>query len=167
MVIQNKQTNINEDDDNKTKTDDGEPRKRKTRRSTNQVEPLDDQTPPLRRSSRIRNRKEKVANASANPTTDRKIEQTTEVVRKKEKADNAIVSSSSSSLTEHANITGHTIDWAQVRILWGDQIPHRLLVKESLIIQAHQPRLNRTTHSVPLLIYPEGIDRKLVPNPHL
>jgi hypothetical protein len=165
-----KHQNHDDDDDepnnNSTVTNDEVPRGQTTRRTTTRVDHSHEQDPPLRRSSRIRNKTNAVANARANPTTDRKIEQSTGVERKKEKADTAIVSSSSSSLTEHANNTGHRIDWSRVRILWGDQIPHRLLVKESLVILAHQPRLNRTTHSVPLLIYPEGLDRKLVPDPH-
>ena len=101
-----------------------------------------------------------------NPTTERKIERTTEPIKMKETIGDTNVSTSISSLTEHMATTGHRIDWAQVRILWGDQIPHGLLVKESLVIQTHQPCLNRATYSVSLLIYPEGLDRKLVPDPH-
>ena len=160
-----KQPNTDDDDDNNSNTN--VPRTQTTTRTNNRVEQIEDRNPPVRRSSRIRNKQSKVGITPSNPTSDRKIEQSTEFERKKEKTDTAIVSISSSSLTEHAKTTGHHIDWAQVRILWGDHVPHRLLVKESLIIQAHQPRLNRTTHSVPLLIYPEGIDRNLIPNPHL
>jgi hypothetical protein len=38
-----------------------------------------------------------------------------------------------------------------------------LLIKESLMIKAYEPELNRTTHSVPLYIYPNGLDKKLLP----
>ena len=145
-----KQPNIEDDDDNTATTNDEEQQR----------------DPPLRRSSRIRNQTKEVVNARTNRTTDRKSEQTTEVEGKEEKTDNDIVPSSSSALTDHANNTGHRIDWAGVRVLWGDHIPRRLLIKESLVIQAHQPRLNRTTHSVPLLVYPEGLDRASVPDLH-
>ena len=53
-----------------------------------------------------------------------------------------------------------------VRILWRDNISYRLLIKESLVIRAHEPVLNRTTHSVPLLVFPEGLERDLVPDPN-
>ena len=42
----------------------------------------------------------------------------------------------------------------------------RLLIKESLVIRAQEPRLNRTTHSVPLLVFPEGLERHLVSDPN-
>lgn len=164
--IFDKQPDIEDDDDMMATTNDEEPRTRSRKRKINKVEEQQQPEPPLRRSSRIRNKTKEVVNAQTNQTSDRKIEQTTKVKGKKEKTDNDIVSSSTSALTDHANNTGHRIDWAQVRILWGDHNPRRLLVKESLVIQAHQPRLNRTTHSVPLLIYPEGLDRTSIPDPH-
>ena len=58
------------------------------------------------------------------------------------------------------------IDWKNVRVLWRDNISYRLLVKESLVIRAHESALNRTTHSVPLLVLPEGLERYLVPDPN-
>ena len=71
-----------------------------------------------------------------------------------------------SSLAEHEKITGHHIDWQNVRVVWRDNIGYRLLIKESLVIRAHEPQLNRTTHSVPLLVFPEGLERSLVPDPN-
>ena len=72
----------------------------------------------------------------------------------------------SSSIAEHEETTGHHMDWRNFRIVWRDNNVYRLLIKESLIIKAHEPRLNRTTHSVPLLVFPEGLERHLVPDPN-
>ena len=60
-----------------------------------------------------------------------------------------------SALAQHEQNEGHHIDWSNVRILWRDNISHRLLVRESLVIRAHEPRLNRTTHSIPLMVSPD------------
>ena len=62
--------------------------------------------------------------------------------------------------------TGHQMDWKNFRVVWRDSNVYRLLIKESLVIRAHEPRLNRTTHSVPLLVFPEGLERHLVPDPN-
>jgi hypothetical protein len=121
-----------------------------------------EQVPTLRRSSRLRKKKEAVVETPSNQNTNRKIEEATDE-RKKQHDDKPIVLSA---LAEHEKATGHRIDWSNVRILWRDNIAYRLLVKESLVIRAHQPALNRTTHSVPLLIFPEGLDRDLVPAPN-
>ena len=50
--------------------------------------------------------------------------------------------------------------------LTTQNIAYRLLIKESLVIRAYGPRLNRTTHSVPLIVFPEGLERNLVPDPN-
>ena len=71
-----------------------------------------------------------------------------------------------SALAEHEKSPGHHIDWSDVRILWRDNVAYQLLIKESLVIRAYEPILNRTTHSVPLLIFPEGLGRDLVPDPN-
>ena len=71
-----------------------------------------------------------------------------------------------SSLAEHEKNTSHHIDWRNTRVLWRDNNPYRLLIKESLVIRAHEPQLNRTTHSVPLLVFPEGLERSLIPDPN-
>ena len=73
---------------------------------------------------------------------------------------------SSSSIAEHEESTGHHMDWKNFRVLWRDNNVYRLLIKESLVIRAHEPWLNRTTHSVPLLVFPEGLERHLVPDPN-
>ena len=71
-----------------------------------------------------------------------------------------------SSLAQHTKDTGHKIDWANFHVVWGDNHPYRLLIKESLLIQAYKPELNRTTHSVPLLVYSAGLPRNLLPDPN-
>jgi hypothetical protein len=69
-------------------------------------------------------------------------------------------------LAEHEKNTSYHIDWLNTRVLWRDNNPYRLLIKESLVIRAHEPQLNRTTHSVPLLVFPEGLERSLIPDPN-
>ncbi|CAF4376750.1 unnamed protein product, partial [Rotaria sordida] len=56
-----------------------------------------------------------------------------------------------SSITEHEKETGYHMDWSNFQ--------------ESLLIKAYEPELNKTTHSVPLLVFPDGLRRVLLPNP--
>ena len=56
--------------------------------------------------------------------------------------------------------TKHTINWGDWEILTKDKSHYRLLIKESLSITKYQPSLNKTTCSVPLIIYPEGLQSK-------
>ena len=114
--------------------------------------------PSLPRSSRIRNRTVAFATPVTNTNDDRQSFHTT-TERKKD-------IDTSSSIAEHEETTGHHMDWRNFRIVWRDNNVYRLLIKESLIIKAHEPRLNRTTHSVPLLVFPEGLKRHLVPDPN-
>jgi hypothetical protein len=82
----------------------------------------------LRRSSRIRDRKADSPKLPDN-TNDKK----------------AVCSA----LSKHEKDTGHRINWKDFRVVWRDEDPYRLLIKESLVIQAYKPALNRTTHSIP------------------
>jgi hypothetical protein len=107
---------------------------------TGSIKPTRARLSRIRRSSRIRNR-------------------TTTSERKKGVG-------TSASFAEHEETTGHHMDWKNFRIVWRDNNVYRLLIKESLIIGAHEARLNRTTHSVPLLVFPEGLERHLVPDPN-
>ena len=70
-----------------------------------------------------------------------------------------------SSIKQHEKETGHHMDWNNFRVVWQDNHPYRLLIKESLLIQAFEPELNKTTHSVPLVVFPDGLPRVLLPNP--
>ena len=74
--------------------------------------------------------------------------------------------SKSSALASHTQETGHHINWSDFRIVWQDENPYGLLMKESLLIQAFQPELNRTTNSVPLILFPDSLPRQMLPNPH-
>lgn len=69
----------------------------------------------------------------------------------------------SSAVEKHVLETRHRIQWENTKILWTDNQPHKLLIKESILIKAHEPAMNRTTHSVPLYIFRNGIDRKFLP----
>jgi hypothetical protein len=55
-----------------------------------------------------------------------------------------------SSIAERETTAGQHMDWNKFRIVWRDNNVYRLFIKESLIIRAHKPRFNRTTHSVSL-----------------
>ena len=129
-------------------------------RRTNNKEEAQQQL-PTRRSSRIQNKSGAVVNKPSNQNIQQQITHDTTERTKNDRTDVVL-----SSLAEHEKNTGHRIDWENVRVLWRDNISYRLLIKESLVIQAHEPQLNRTTHSVPLLIFPEGLERDLVPDPN-
>ncbi|CAF1480845.1 unnamed protein product [Rotaria sp. Silwood1] len=104
----------------------------------------------LRRSSRIKN---KIARATTSAIT---------TITDDDKSDNRIAKSS---ITQHEKKTGHHMDWSNFQVIWQDNHYYRLLIKESLLIKAYEPELNKTTHSVPLLVFPDGLPRVLLPNP--
>ena len=114
------------------------------------------QDPPLRRSSRIRDRTVALATPVTN-TND--VRQSDHRTKARERTKNA---ANSWSVAEHEESTGHRMDWKIFRALWRDNNVYRLLIKESLVIRAYEPRLNRTTHSVPLVVFSEGLERHLV-----
>ncbi|CAF1689061.1 unnamed protein product, partial [Adineta ricciae] len=62
-----------------------------------------------------------------------------------------------SAVKQHELNNNHHIDWANFNILAKDNKNYQLLVKESLLINSLQPNLNRTTSSVPLIVFPEGL----------
>jgi hypothetical protein len=53
--------------------------------------------------------------------------------------------------------TGHRINWDDWSILTKNPVSYRLKVRESLFITLNNPSLNRTTASVPLVVFPDGI----------
>ncbi|CAF3647988.1 unnamed protein product [Rotaria socialis] len=61
--------------------------------------------------------------------------------------------------------TGHQMNWDNFRIVMEDNHYYRLLIKESLLIKAYEPELNRTTHSVPLIVFPDELQKELLPKP--
>jgi hypothetical protein len=89
----------------------------------------------LRRSFQIRGKK---VDLSKLPNTDDEIDQKKVVL---------------SALQTHGNDTRHRINWKDFRVVWRDENPYRLLIKESLLIHAYKPQLNRTTHSIPLVCF--------------
>ncbi|CAF3661981.1 unnamed protein product [Rotaria sp. Silwood1] len=68
-----------------------------------------------------------------------------------------------SAVSRHVSEMKHKIDWENCQVIWSDSTPHKLLIKESLIIKAYEPELNRTTHSIPLYIFPDGIQKRYLP----
>jgi len=61
--------------------------------------------------------------------------------------------------------TGHHMNWSNFCVVWQDNHSYRLFIKESLMIQKFEPELNRTTYLLPLVVFPDGLPRVLVPNP--
>ena len=62
-----------------------------------------------------------------------------------------------SALFKHQLETNHQINWKEWKIIFKDEKKYRLLVRESLQILLKKPTLNRTVVSVPLIVFPEGI----------
>ncbi|CAF4554515.1 unnamed protein product [Rotaria socialis] len=69
-----------------------------------------------------------------------------------------------SAIQQHIASTKHKIDWNNWLILDNDNHSYGLLVKGSLAITENSPSLNRTTRSIPLLVYPEGIRKRSIQN---
>ncbi|CAF1470859.1 unnamed protein product, partial [Didymodactylos carnosus] len=120
--------------------------KRRTKRL--QTQPL---TPGVRRSSRLLAKAHTVDNPVSKTKCTDEVDKDT-----KEK----------STLARHESETGHMVDWMNFKILWNDKNPYRLHIKESLVIKAYEPSLNLTTHSIPMIVYPESLPRNLVPDPN-
>ena len=70
--------------------------------------------------------------------------------------ENLCKTNSASAIKRHMTSTKHKMDWNNWIILDKDKHPYRLLVKESLCINAISPTLTSTIRSVPLVVYPEG-----------
>ena len=56
------------------------------------------------------------------------------------------------------------INWKNVQVLWHDSFSCHFLIKEFLFIRAHEFALNRTTHSMSLLMFSEDLERTLAPD---
>lgn len=63
-----------------------------------------------------------------------------------------------SSIAKHYYSTGHIFTSNDFRILLTEQHKYRLLIKESMLIRKRQPILNGTDRSVPLYVFPDGIE---------
>ena len=64
-----------------------------------------------------------------------------------------------SALYKQQTNTNHRINWNAWKIISKDSNKYRLLVRESLQILHRKPSLNQTTCSVPLIVYPEGLQK--------
>jgi hypothetical protein len=102
----------------------------------------------LRRSSRIRGKKADSAKLTNN---------------KDNSDDEKVVCSA---LSKHENDTEYRIDSNDFRVLWRDENLYRLLINESLLIEVYKPELNRTTHSVPIIMFSDGLTTDLLPDPN-
>jgi hypothetical protein len=94
----------------------------------------------LRRSDRNKN---KTVNYSYKPTTDI--------------SNPELIEQTKSAVKQHENTNNHKIDWNNFKIIARDDKNYHLLVKESLLINNFKPSLNQTITSVPLIIFPEGL----------
>jgi hypothetical protein len=63
-----------------------------------------------------------------------------------------------SSIAKHYYATGHKFISDDFKILTTEQHRYRLLVKESILIRKQNPVLNNTDRSVPLYVYPNGVN---------
>jgi hypothetical protein len=68
-----------------------------------------------------------------------------------------------SEIFKHGKEKNHGMDWEGSQVIWSDNSSNKLLVKESLIIKAYESELNRTTHSVPLYVFPDGLPKHYLP----
>ena len=115
--------------------------------------------PNLRRSERIKNNKNKNIN-TAKTTTKETPDNNTNPQKEKMKIGTI------TSIKKHIVETGHNMDWKNFNVVCQKNHHFCLLIKESLLIQAFQPELNKTTHSVPLIVFPDGLPKKYLPDPN-
>ncbi|CAM4845497.1 unnamed protein product [Rotaria magnacalcarata] len=102
----------------------------------------------LRRSARLKNKTTTTTTTTATTTTAINLDQ-----------------AQTSSIEKHIIETGHNMDWRNFNVVCQGNHHYRRLVKESLLIQAHQPELNKTTHSIPLIVFPDGFSKTYLPDP--
>lgn len=130
-------------------------------KKTSRIRPAPYPTPEtLRRSARIRQKNEKTNSPNTNQmgqNIDTADTYSNNESRKKPP---------DTSISNHQQQTGHRIDWEGFKVVWQDSHSYKLLVKESLVIKAYETPLNRTTHSVPMYVFPEGLPRALIPDPN-
>ncbi|CAF3597166.1 unnamed protein product [Rotaria socialis] len=65
-----------------------------------------------------------------------------------------------SAITKHYLSTGHVLHNSDFRVLLKEQNRYRLVIKESLLIKANEPKLNGKERSMPLYIFPNGTEIK-------
>ena len=82
-----------------------------------------------------------------------------------QKTNKELVVSKNNNLTQSAtkqrkNISNHKINWKNFNIIDSDRKRYQLLVKESLLLYNFKPTLNKTTSSVPVIIFPKALRTK-------
>ncbi|CAF5149163.1 unnamed protein product [Rotaria magnacalcarata] len=118
------------------------------------------ETKTIRRSSRIldqQNTTTRQHEAITTASADKRVENAV--------TEPAIITSLSAPF-QHEKQHGHHMNWAGFKILSTDANSFKLLIQESLVIKAYAPKLNKTTHSVPLIIFPEGLPKNILPSPY-
>ena len=65
-----------------------------------------------------------------------------------------------SALGKDTQLTKHSIDFVNFKILDKDSRPYRLLLKESIEIRSRHPALNNTYTFVPIYVIAEGYQRQ-------
>jgi hypothetical protein len=71
-----------------------------------------------------------------------------------------------SALSKHETDSGHSINGKIFRVVSRDENPYRLLIKQSLLIQAYKPELNQPAHSVAFIVFSDGLTADLLPDPN-
>jgi len=74
--------------------------------------------------------------------------------------------SAETSISRYEQQTGHHMNWEGFKVVWQDSNSYKLLLKEFLVIKAYDTPLNLTRHSIPMLVFPEGLLRNLIPDPN-
>ncbi|CAF1524828.1 unnamed protein product [Adineta steineri] len=110
----------------------------------------------LRTSARLREKKEKLDNTNTTPVLQQLQNNQSSATTTKAK---------DTSISRHEQQTGHHMDWEDFKVVWQDSNTYKRRLKESLVVQAYGTQLNRTTHSIPMLVFPEGLPRKILPDP--
>jgi len=113
----------------------------------------------LRRSSRLRPNE-------ISPHTTTLIIPEEKKKKREENKSTSVIPHSLSSPFRHEQENNHHMNWESFNVFWRDNNAYNLLLKESPVIKAHQTALNRTTHSIPLVIFAEGLPPDLIPNPN-
>lgn len=63
-----------------------------------------------------------------------------------------------SAISKHYLHTGHVFTEDSFRIIHEEKHKYKLLIKEALLIHRQNPDLNQNVRSMPLYIYPDGLN---------
>jgi hypothetical protein len=163
LLSLNHETNNNPEDEDYDQLEAIEPTRiaRQQVKKTSRIRPAPYPNPEtLRRSTRVRNENQ------TNDTFHTNIIQINTHTEDRKNNNKNKKQGPESSISRHEQQTGHHMDWDRFKVVWQDSNSYKLLAKESLVIKAYDTPLNRTTHSVPMLVFPEGLPRPLIPDPN-